>query len=81
MSSWPRLVEEAGRERTELIKVLLEDRWSSRPRLAEGGQGEDISDGTAAGGQMEFQAQAGGGGGQGEDRIMVLLLEDILKPP
>ena len=49
--------------------MLLEDRWSSRPRLAEGGQGEDISDGTAAGGQMEFQAQAGGGGGQGEDRI------------
>ena len=33
------------------------------------GQGEDISGGAAAGGQMELQAQAGGGGGQGEDRI------------
>ena len=47
--------------------VLVEDRWSSRPRLVEGGQGEDISDVAAAEGQMELNAQAEGGGGQGED--------------
>ena len=36
-SSWPRLVLEAGRERTEFMVVLLEDSWSSR--LAVGGAG------------------------------------------
>ena len=36
-SSWPGLVLEAGRERTEFMVVLLEDSWSSR--LAVGGAG------------------------------------------
>ena len=50
--------------------MLLEDRWSSRPRLGEErGQGEDRIDSGAAGGQVELLAQAGVGGRQGEDRI------------
>ena len=62
LSSRPRLGEEGGRERTEFMVVLLEDRWSSWPRLVEeAGRERTELIKSAAGGQVELQAQAGRG--------------------
>ena len=41
-----------------------------------GCQEDDRIDGGAAGGQIEFQAQAWGGGGRERTEFMVMLLED-----